>query len=182
MVFKVLGKTIDDAAGEALDKGGKLLGLEYPAGRKIDELAKKGNPHAYSFPIGLKNKPTTNLSYSGVKTSLRLFIEKNPEVLTNKDQYHDVVASYQWCVMEALMTKLKLVKKSYPKLPVVIGGGVASNSLLRSRLKKEYDNTYMVAPQYCTDNGAMIAHHASRIEEQWIPFPECLKLDARARQ
>ncbi len=191
--FEILGTTIDDAAGEAFDKGGKLLGLGYPAGKLIDELAKKGDPLKFEFPIGLKSSANSNLSYSGVKTSLRQFIEKNPDVDFNgknpseyNQKLYDVCASYQHAIVFAIKLKLRYAmatarEKTGKNLPIVVGGGVACNSYLRKILQKHYNRVSFVEPKYCTDNGAMVANYGLRITEQAIAFPECLTLDARGR-
>jgi N6-L-threonylcarbamoyladenine synthase len=186
--FEVLGSTIDDAAGEAFDKGGKLLGLPYPAGRFIDELAAKGDESKYLFPIGLKKEANCNLSYSGVKTSLRQFLEKNPGIEKDPQELADICAGYQRCIVEALKLKGRYALKKARELTgkhdiaFVIGGGVAANSKLRTTLKLAFEHTYFVTPKYCTDNAAMIANLGLRtITSSAIPFPECLEIDARSR-
>ncbi len=187
--FEVLGTTIDDAAGEAFDKGGKLMGLGYPAGKLIDELAQKGDPTYIDFPIGLKKSADANLSFSGLKTSLRNWIESHPEVdLKNEPEtLAHVCASYQGAIVRALDLKLRYAFKkareltALKELPLVLGGGVACNSGLREHLKNKYRDVYLVSPRYCTDNGAMIANYALRTIEESIPYPECLALDARGR-
>lgn len=189
--FEILGSTIDDAAGEAFDKGGKILGLGYPAGKLIDDLSKTGDPKKYEFPIGLRSSADCRLSYSGVKTSLRLFVEKNPHVLHDgseeySQELRDVCASYQHAIVAALQLKLKYAMKKvngkYSKqLPVIVGGGVACNSYLRKKLIETYKDVYFVSPKYCTDNGAMVANYAHRISHQAIAFPDCLTLDAKGR-
>jgi len=185
--FKVLGSTIDDAAGEAFDKGGKILGLGYPAGRIIDEMAQGADANKYEFPIGLKSSADARLSFSGLKTSLRVFVEKNPELIKNQTELKNICASYQNAITKALMLKLKYAMKSARELtgnknlPIVLGGGVACNSHLRASLKNKFKNSYFVAPKYCTDNGAMIANYASRITNEAKPFPLCLDTDARGR-
>lgn len=187
--FEVLGSTIDDAAGEAFDKGGKLMGLGYPAGKVIDELAKKGDPTFIDFPIGLKKSADANLSFSGLKTSLRNWIESHPEIDLKNDEktLADVCASYQSAIVRALDLKLRYAYKSareitgLKELPLVLGGGVACNSGLRDHLKAKYRDVHLVSPRYCTDNGAMIANYALRTLDEQIPYPECLGLDARGR-
>ena len=180
--FEILGTTIDDAAGEALDKAGKLLGLGYPAGKIIDDMAKEGDKNKYPFPIGLKSSANTSLSFSGTKTSLRLFLEN-----TKDYKLSDVCASYQEAVIGALCLKLKYAikiahEKTRKNIPIVVGGGVACNSTLRQTLHEKYkENVHFVAPAFCTDNGAMIANYALRTYEDKIVFPECLKIDAKSR-
>ncbi len=187
--FQVLGSTIDDAAGEAFDKGGKLMGLGYPAGKIIDDIAKEGNPCAYEFPIGLKSSADCRLSFSGLKTSMRVFLEKNPSIAHDQEsqEFKDLCASYQNAIVSALKLKTryaykKIVELGYSKnLPLVVGGGVACNSAIRNSLIKTYQNVKFVDPRYCADNGAMIANYALLNIDRAIPFPECLDLDARGR-
>ena len=175
--FEILGNTIDDAAGEAFDKGGKLLGLGYPAGRIIDDLAKTGDEKKFTFPISMLDSGDAMLSFSGVKTALRNFIESKVPFEMN-----DVCASYQYAIVEALSRKLKKAQQiAGGNLPIVVGGGVACNSKLRQVLAAEFKNVHFVAPKFCTDNGAMIANYALRTFDQAIPFPECLSLDARGQ-
>lgn len=181
--FEILGNTIDDAAGEAFDKGGKILGLGYPAGRIIDERARLGNPKAHVFPIGLIDSKDANLSYSGVKTSLRLFMETHSE---GSYDLNDVIASYQEAIVNALSRKLKFALEKFSDLtgeknpPIVVGGGVAANSRLREVLQNQYkDRVHFVQTKYCTDNGAMIANYALRTFSSAISFPECLSLDPK---
>lgn len=181
--FTVLGNSIDDAAGEAFDKGGKLLGLGYPAGKIIDEKAVCGDHKKYTFPISMLDSGDATLSFSGVKTALRNFIEDHPE---NTFLLEDVCASYQYAIVEALSRKLQVAldiafKHTGYDLPIVVGGGVACNSALRNTLNKKFSNVHFVAPKYCTDNGAMIAHYALRTYHQALPFPDCLLLDARGQ-
>lgn len=198
--FHVLGSTIDDAAGEAFDKGGKILGLGYPAGHIIDCLAKFGEPNKYEFPIGLQSSADARLSYSGLKTSLRLFCEKNPEILKKiptqlqkeepeSQEFYNLCASYQNAIVKAVMLKLryalKIAKEKFQikqELPIVIGGGVACNSKLREKFQETYpQKSHFVKPEFCTDNGAMIANYGRIHFENRIPFPDCLKIDARGR-
>ncbi len=182
--FKVLSSTIDDAAGEAFDKGGKLMGLNYPAGKEIDEKSKTGDTNAYSFPIGLKNSKDGRLSFSGVKSALRRLIELRPEIIKSENSLSNLCASYQESIVEAIKLKTKEVLELTvlpKKSPIVLGGGVACNSRLREVLKENFKNVYIVEPRFCTDNGAMVANYAARTTSKSIPFPDCLKLDARNR-
>lgn len=190
--FEILGSTTDDAAGEAFDKGGRLLGLGYPAGKIIDDLAKCGDPTAYQFPIGLKNSKDASLSYSGVKTSLRTLLEKHPEYVHLEGEPHsknlcDIVASYQHSIIVALELKLRFAlniareKSGKKDLPIVVGGGVACNSALRTLLQSKYQDVHFVSPNLCTDNGAMIANFALRNFDLKTDYPEALSLDAKSR-
>ena len=188
--FELLGSTVDDAAGEAFDKGGRLLGLPYPCGQLIDEMAVGGDETAYDFPIGLKHSKDCQLSFSGVKTSLKNFVIKHSQwasnVGENKDcqEVKNLLASYQGAIVRALALKLRYArKKAGEHLPVVVGGGVACNSRLRSYLNDELKGhaLHFVPPAYCTDNGAMIAHLGLLLYHQRTPFPQCLSLDAKGQ-
>lgn len=192
--FKVLGSTIDDAAGEAFDKGGKLLELGYPAGHIIDKLAVYGDETKVEFPIGLKSSADARLSFSGLKTALRNYLENNPSILNLKpsqfesyekesQEFYDICASYQKAIIDALVLKMRYaIKKLDDKNPqIVIGGGVACNSYLRKIILKKYPKSKFVAPKFCTDNGAMIANYGMIHQDMAIHFPNTLELDARGR-
>lgn len=183
----VLGSTLDDAAGEAFDKGGKLLGVGYPAGRIIDDLAKSGDPKKYEFPISYMRDRPGKMSFSGLKTSLRVRVEKMTEEEVKKELPH-LCASYQETIVDTLKIKCeeiitKILGQDLRKfeMPIVIGGGVACNSRLREVMKTRFKNVHIVKPIYCTDNAGMIAHYASLIPEKRVAFPECLSLDAESR-
>ncbi|MBF0360187.1 MAG: tRNA (adenosine(37)-N6)-threonylcarbamoyltransferase complex transferase subunit TsaD [Oligoflexia bacterium] len=194
--FCVLGSTIDDAAGEAFDKGGRLMGLPYPSGRLIDDLAKEGNPLRYDFPIGLRGKNSANLSYSGTKTSIKNFLLENPSILPQSStgpysqDLKDLCASYQRSIVMALEEKLHVALKMVEDvidgeklLPIVVGGGVAANGYLRKIFNESFgqDRVHFVLPKYCTDNGAMVANYALRNYQQATPYPQSLEIDAKGR-
>ena len=158
--MEVLGQTLDDAVGEAFDKSAKLLGLPYPGGPLVDKHAQLGNDSAFSFP-----KPKVdglNFSFSGLKTSILYFIQKKTREDSDFVSKHidDICASIQFTILEILMDKLKLAVKQTGIKQIAIGGGVAANSGIRSRLKiaeKELGwQTYIPKFAYCTDNAAMI--------------------------
>ena len=179
--WHILGRTLDDAPGEAFDKGGKLLGIGYPGGKEIDNLAEKArDKKAHSFPIGLASSRNATLSFSGVKTALRLFVEKNPTTLER--DLPSVCYAYREAIVGALLTKARFAYKEALKitgqkqLPFVVGGGVASNLRLRTLWPKNFPDTRLVAPRFCTDNGAMIATLGLRTLEKASPFPHSLNL------
>ena len=155
--FKELGATLDDAAGEAFDKCGKMIGLDYPAGPIIDNLAKNGNPKSFKF-----SKPRVeglNFSFSGLKTNFKNFINSKSDQFI-KSNINDLCASLQNTIVEILIDK---IKKAYNKHDIphfVICGGVSANSFLRQKLKELEisDNIYTYFPKvsYSTDNAAMI--------------------------
>ncbi|SHH53819.1 tRNA (adenosine(37)-N6)-threonylcarbamoyltransferase complex transferase subunit TsaD [Winogradskyella jejuensis] len=159
--MEVIGETIDDAVGEAYDKSGKILGLGYPAGPQIDQLAQKGNPKAYKF-----TKPKVeglNFSFSGLKTAILYFVQRetkaNPDFV--KDNLADICASIQYTIIGILMDKLKLAVKETGITHIAIGGGVSANSGIRIALKNAEQKfgwiTYIPKFEYTTDNAAMIA-------------------------
>lgn len=158
--MEVIGSTIDDAAGEAFDKTGKLLGLDYPAGPHIDRLAQEGEAR-FSFPE--PQIPDLDFSFSGLKTSILYFlkkeIKKNPGFI--EENLADICASVQERIVSILMNKLKMAAKQTGIREIAIAGGVSANSELRSSLEttgKELGwQTYIPAFEYCTDNAAMIA-------------------------
>ncbi|MBN1407580.1 MAG: tRNA (adenosine(37)-N6)-threonylcarbamoyltransferase complex transferase subunit TsaD [Calditrichaceae bacterium] len=158
--YKILGKTRDDAVGEAFDKGAKMLGLPYPGGPEIDKLAQLGDPEYYNFPRAwLKDNPL-DFSYSGLKTALLTFLkDKNKnEIQLN---LNNICAAYQAAAIDVLVQKTITAVEKYKSERIAIAGGVAANSLLRRRLKTECDKKgyefYLPEFKYCTDNAAMIA-------------------------
>lgn len=182
--FEPLGSTLDDAAGEAFDKGGKLIGLGYPAGMLIDQHASKGNASAIEFPIGIRGSKNANFSFSGLKTSMRNLVEK--EGIPTGDRLNDVCASYQDAIVRAIVLKTRYAlqaakEKCGKQVRLVVGGGVACNSGLRTGLTEKYPGTVFVEPRFCTDNGAMVANLALRNAGKAVPFPQCLSVDARGR-
>lgn len=185
--MEVLGSTLDDAAGEAFDKGGKLLGVGYPAGKIIDDLAKTGDRTKYEFPVSYMRDRPGKMSFSGLKTSLRVRIEKMSEDELKSELPH-ICASYQEAIVNTLKIKCeevitKVLGEDLRKfeLPIVIGGGVACNSRLREVMRARFKNVFVVKPVYCTDNAGMIAHYAALVPEKKVSFPECLSLDAQSR-
>lgn len=168
--YKLLGQTLDDAAGEALDKGANLLGLGYPGGPAIENAAAGGDPAYVKFPRGLRHHVAGELagdldrdlcfSFSGLKTSLLYYLKDHPDVLSN-GRMMDIAASYQEAVFDALLLRLKRAVERYPVAAVGCVGGVARNRRLREkieRLAKEHGVRLLVTrPEFCTDNAAMIA-------------------------
>ncbi|MBD3861873.1 tRNA (adenosine(37)-N6)-threonylcarbamoyltransferase complex transferase subunit TsaD [Olleya marilimosa] len=159
--MEVIGETIDDAVGEAFDKSGKILGLGYPAGPQIDKLAKLGNPKA--FPFTKPKVDGLNFSFSGFKTAVLYFIQKqvklNPNFIT--ENLNDICASIQYTIIGILTDKLKKAVKQTGIKHIAIGGGVSANSGIRQALKdaetKHGWTTYVPKFEFTTDNAAMIA-------------------------
>ena len=155
--YQLLGQTIDDAIGEAFDKCGKMLGLEYPSGPKIDEFSKKGNPNCFKFPI--PKVDGYNVSYSGFKTSVLNFLNKKNKKFINQN-LHDLCASIQNTLIKIIIEKVKLSINDTKNNTIAIGGGVSANSSLRDELKKLSKkhkwNVFFPKLEYTTDNAAMI--------------------------
>lgn len=175
----LLGETLDDAAGEALDKGARMLGLGFPGGPAISKAAENGDPGRYEFPVGLKSKDNLDFSFSGLKTSLLYRLKGLGEERTREELPH-LAASYEYAVIEALVRKLSRAADLHDALVLVGAGGVAANALLRRRLEEELRGVRLVVPplELCTDNAAMIgaaAAHAPSVE-----FPNYLGLNARS--
>jgi N6-L-threonylcarbamoyladenine synthase len=165
--YRVLGTTLDDAAGEAFDKGARLLGLGYPGGRQMDELAKRGDPHAYAFPVA--RVPGLDFSFSGLKTAL-LYAVRGLAPQELEDRRADLAASYQRAIVRALVERVEASGAER----VAVVGGVAANTELRAALPKA-----ALAPlELCTDNAAMIASAARYTPA--LAYPDYLELDARA--
>ncbi|HUR30845.1 MAG TPA: tRNA (adenosine(37)-N6)-threonylcarbamoyltransferase complex transferase subunit TsaD, partial [Saprospiraceae bacterium] len=158
--MEVIGQTRDDAAGEAFDKSGKILGLAYPAGPQIDRLAETGNA---IFPFPIPQVEGFDFSFSGLKTAIMYFIrdstKEDPDFVSK--HLADICASIQYTIIEILSRKILAASKKYEIKEIGISGGVAANSGLRKRLtalSKEHQwNLYIPAMEYCTDNAGMIA-------------------------
>lgn len=158
--YKILGSTIDDAVGEAFDKTGKMLGLEYPAGPLIEQMAKDGDPKRFELPMPLKGRKEPNFSFSGLKTAVRELISK-----TSKEDIKDVCASFQFTVGEILKERTKKAIDAFAEISdsknFAMAGGVGANKYLRSELESLLSekgfNLYTPPMNLCTDNGVMIA-------------------------
>ena len=164
--YRVLGTTLDDAAGEAFDKGARLLGLGYPGGREIDLLARQGDPTAYDFPVA--RVPGLDFSFSGLKTSL-LYRVRDLAPAELEARRADLAASYQRAIVRALVERIAATGAER----IAVVGGVAANSELRASLP----GAALAPLPLCTDNAAMIASAARYTEP--VPYPEYLSLDAR---
>jgi N6-L-threonylcarbamoyladenine synthase len=172
---RVLGGTIDDAAGECFDKTGKLMGLAYPAGPVIDRLAEQGNPNAYSFPRPLLHEANDDFSFSGLKTSVRYFIRDHPALLDDPQKVRDLCASVQAAIVEVLVKKTIRAAKREGVRCVTASGGVTCNRALRSELeracKKNGFTLRLAEKNLCTDNAAMIGILAERKLLAHAPLP-----------
>jgi len=178
--YTVLGQTLDDAAGEAFDKGARLLGLGYPGGPEVDRLAREGDPEAYDFPRSAPGE--LDFSFSGLKTSLLYKVRDLGEKETERRR-SDLAASYESALTSALVARVARAVGTERLQRLAIGGGVAANSELRQRLAElcaELGVQLWAPPlSLCTDNAAMIAA-AARFTEP-VDYPDYLTLDAAAR-
>lgn len=159
--MKILGQTIDDAAGEAFDKSAKMLGLTYPGGPMIDELAQKGNPTKFKFAE--PQIPDLNFSFSGFKTSVLYFLRDQKKLNPNfiEENLNDLAASIQHAIVEILLKKLKKASLQTGIKQIAIAGGVSANSELRKQINLQGNElgwkVFIPKFEYCTDNAAMIA-------------------------
>ena len=159
--MEIIGETMDDAVGEAFDKTAKLIGLPYPGGPLIDKLAKEGNPDRFPFPMG--EMPGLNFSFSGIKTSILYFLQKQVAMNPNfiEENKADICASVQKTLVEILLRKVKKAMAQTSCKQIAIAGGVSANSGLRTRIQelgaKQGWEVFIPAFSYCTDNAGMIA-------------------------
>ncbi len=170
MSYNLLGETRDDAAGEAFDKGARILGLGYPGGPEIEILAKKGNHEAINFPRALMKKDNFEFSFSGLKTALLYYMDKK-----NKKDFTDIAASYQFAIIDVLVKKLKYAAEYTNCKNCVVAGGVAANKFLRQYSKERIPNRKIIYPHpsFCTDNAAMIAY----LGDKYLSIGKTSKLD-----
>jgi N6-L-threonylcarbamoyladenine synthase len=166
-----LGTTLDDAAGEAFDKGARLLGLGYPGGAAIDRIAREGDPAAFDFPVA--RVPGLDFSFSGLKTAL-LYAVRDLEPAELEARRADLAASYQRAIVRALVQRLRAAAEATGLERIAVVGGVAANSALRAALP----NAAFAPLELCTDNAAMIASCARFVEA--LPYPRYRGLDAYA--
>jgi N6-L-threonylcarbamoyladenine synthase len=188
--FEVLGRTLDDAAGEAFDKGARMLGLGYPGGPALERLAADGDPDAFSFPgsagkrnrggRGVRHKAFADgleFSFAGVKTAL-LYMLRDLGEDAARERAADLAASYQAAIVESLAVRAEQALARTGIRRLAVGGGVAANGALRRRLQELDATLHVPARALCTDNAAMIAS-AARFSER-LPYPDYLGLDAYA--
>jgi N6-L-threonylcarbamoyladenine synthase len=172
--YELLGQTLDDAAGEAFDKGARLLGLGYPGGPALSKLAAEGDPQAFAFPTGA-GVAGLDFSFAGLKTSLLYKVRDLGEEETAR-RAADLAASYEHAIVEALMARTERALDAEREPRLALGGGVAANRLLRDRAAALGVPVHIPAPELCTDNAAMIAS-AARFADP-LAFPDYLDLDA----
>ena len=149
--YELLGETLDDACGEAFDKGAKKMNLNYPGGPEIEKLAKNGDMNLIHFPRPMINDNTFNFSFSGLKTALINCVDEN------KYSYEDIAATYQEAIVDTLISKFEKSMNQYSANSGIICGGVAANKRLREKLDKLDQKIIYPSMKYCTDNADMIA-------------------------
>jgi N6-L-threonylcarbamoyladenine synthase len=155
--YRLLGETVDDAAGEAFDKAAKMLGLEYPGGPHLARCAERGDPGRFRFPRPMTDRPGLDFSFSGLKTfTLNTVAAHQP--LTDQDRA-DIARAFEEAVVDTLAIKSRRAVEQAGVPHLVVAGGVSANVRLRERLAARLDaEVYYAAPRLCTDNGAMIAY------------------------
>jgi N6-L-threonylcarbamoyladenine synthase len=173
--YDVLGQTLDDAAGEAFDKGARLLGLGYPGGPAVDRLAREGDPEAFDFPRSAPGE--LDFSFSGLKTALLYAIRDLGDAAGARAA--DLAASYQRAIVDALVGRTRVALERTGVERLAIGGGVAANSELREAVGRLGVPVWVPPVELCTDNAAMIAGAARFLEP--LEYPDYLSLDAAAR-
>jgi N6-L-threonylcarbamoyladenine synthase len=157
----LLGRSRDDAAGEAFDKVAKLLHLGYPGGIAIENLSRQGNPHAFALPRPRIHQEPLSFSYSGLKTAVATLLRKDPEILAIPQNLADLAASFQEAVVDSLVSRAVLAVRQHDCTRLVVGGGVAANCRLRQELKTQMAaagvELFLPSLKLCTDNAAMVA-------------------------
>lgn len=174
--IEVLGKTVDDAAGEAFDKVARILGLGYPGGPEIDKLSKNGDENKFNFPRPMMDSKSYNFSFSGLKTAVLYTVQKFDKDNVPKE---DIAASFQKAVVEILLKKTFKAAKDSNVNTIVLAGGVAANSYLRKKAQKlsEKQNIKVLIPplEFCTDNAAMIAMAGYKLYKKGISSDSTLE-------
>ena len=174
--YEVLGQTLDDAAGEAFDKGARLLGLGYPGGPALERLASAGDPSAFELPTA-RRMAGLDFSFAGLKTALLYKVRDLGEVEAERRRA-DLAASYQWAIAEALGIRVERALSETGLERLSVGGGVAANGAVRSRMAALEVELHVPTRELCTDNAAMIASAARFVEA--LAYPEYLGLDVYA--
>ena len=161
--YRLLGESLDDAAGEAFDKAAKMMGLPYPGGPELSKLAEQGDAKRFEFPRPMTNRPGLDFSFSGLKTAVRTIILKEAiDGVLDEQTKADISACFQAAVVDTLAIKCKRALKETGLKNLIIAGGVGANKLLRQQLmdmtQKIGGQVFYPRPEFCTDNGAMIAY------------------------
>jgi N6-L-threonylcarbamoyladenine synthase len=177
--MRIIGRTRDDAAGEAYDKTARLMGLGFPGGPQLDRLAQRGNSEAFAFPRNRPDRGSLDMSFSGLKTSVRYFLESEAGKSASPE---DVAASFQAAVIDVLMHRVATAFERGSYEAIVLSGGVAANSGLQRTLREWAASNgvraFVPPPKYCTDNAAMIAAAAAYQGDFVRVDPTALTADA----
>jgi N6-L-threonylcarbamoyladenine synthase len=174
--YEVLGQTLDDAAGEAFDKGARLLGLGYPGGPALERLASQGDPAAFSFPTAAR-LPGLDFSFAGLKTALLYKVRDLGEAEALRRRA-DLAAAYQRAIVESLALRVERALAETGLERLSVGGGVAANGAVRARMAQLGVELHVPPRELCTDNAAMIASAARFVDAS--PYPDYLDLDVYA--
>lgn len=161
--YRLLGESVDDAAGEAFDKAAKMLGLDYPGGPQVARIAEQGNPARYRFPRPMTDRPGLDFSFSGLKTfTMNTLAAATREGDDSEQTRADVARAFETAVVETLAIKCRRALRETGRQALVIAGGVSANKRLREQLdtmaRREHARLFYARPEFCTDNGAMIAY------------------------
>lgn len=179
--YEIIGKTLDDAAGEAFDKVGKMLGLGYPAGPAIDKLAVAGDPKFTQFPRAMLHDPSYDFSFSGIKTSVLYYLRDHPDA--KEEHLADLAASFQRAIVDVLVGKSLRAADELGSKDIIAVGGVSANTELRSRFmtecQKQGRRFFTPRPLFSTDNAAMIAMLGALKLERGVSSPLSLRAEAR---
>jgi len=174
--YRIIGRTVDDAAGEAFDKVAKMLGLDYPGGPEIERCARGGDPARFDLPRGMINSGDANFSFSGLKTAVRYLLPK-----IARDDHHDLCASFQRAVIDVLVAKTIAVARASRRPLITVSGGVSCNRELHAKMSLGCEQAGLqlrfAAPQLCTDNAAMIAFAALLRLERGESTPLTTEID-----
>ncbi|MAB58933.1 MAG: tRNA (adenosine(37)-N6)-threonylcarbamoyltransferase complex transferase subunit TsaD [Verrucomicrobiales bacterium] len=177
--YKIVGITLDDAAGEAFDKTAKLLDLGYPGGPFLAALAEEGDESAFAFPRPMINKPTLDFSFSGLKTAVMLQVRKLETTKNLEENRTNIAASFQRAAIDSLVSKSLQAAKKENLDRIVISGGVGANKLLRSEMARRFSgDVFYPRLEFCTDNGAMIAVAGAL---RFLEASDPLEIKAQAR-
>ena len=174
--YEVIGQTLDDAAGEAFDKGARLLGLGYPGGPALERLARDGDPEAFKFPTA-RRLPGLDFSFAGLKTALLYRVRDLGEVEAERRRV-DLAASYQRAIVESLAIRVERALLDTGLERLSVGGGVAANGPVRERMASLGVDLHVPPRELCTDNAAMIASAARFVGA--LPYPDYLDIDVYA--
>ncbi len=181
--YHVLGDCVDDAAGEAFDKIAKLLGLSYPGGKHLEELAKKGDPKRFKFPRPLTERVSLDFSFSGLKTSaIKTFRDNEP---VDPQTKADIACALQAAIIDTVYKKCKWALETNKLHTLIVTGGVSANHALRDKLNtlhQEHITVFFPSPEFCTDNGAMIAYAGLlHLKHQQIDRDLAINVNARLK-